>query len=71
MLRLVALLAFTSTALAQLPPRKALESLKVADGLQVELFAAEPDVINPTSIDVDHFGRVLTLTFADSDTAPT
>ena len=43
---------------AQLPPDKGLESLKVADGLQVELFAAEPMVINPTSMDIDHKGRV-------------
>ena len=43
---------------AQLPPEKALATLKPADGLQVELFAAEPMVINPTSIDVDHKGRV-------------
>ena len=43
---------------AQLPPDKAVESLKAADGLQVELFAAEPMVINPTSMDVDHKGRV-------------
>ncbi len=47
-----------STASAQLPPDKGLASLKVADGLQVELFAAEPMLINPTSIDVDQKGRV-------------
>lgn len=41
-----------------LPPEKALAALKVADGFQVELFAAEPALINPTSIDVDHKGRV-------------
>lgn len=43
---------------AQLTPEKGLAALKVADGLQVELFAAEPMVINPTAIDVDHKGRV-------------
>ncbi len=41
-----------------LSPEDALKALKVADGFQVELFAAEPDLINPTSIDVDHKGRV-------------
>ncbi len=41
-----------------LPPQDALKALKVADGFQVELFAAEPMLINPTSIDVDHKGRV-------------
>jgi putative membrane-bound dehydrogenase-like protein len=43
---------------AQLAPEEALKKFTVADGLQIELFAAEPDVINPTSIDVDHKGRV-------------
>jgi putative membrane-bound dehydrogenase-like protein len=57
----LALLAFASAATAQkgpLPPEKALAALKVAEGFQVELFAAEPMLINPTSIDVDHKGRV-------------
>src|SRR4051812_44259803 len=59
--RILSLLAFAllpSLAPAQLPPQKALESLVVAPDLQVELFAHEPDLINPTSIDVDHRGRV-------------
>ena len=41
-----------------LSPEKALAALQVADGFQVELFAAEPMLINPTTIDVDHKGRV-------------
>ncbi|NUM55664.1 MAG: HEAT repeat domain-containing protein [Candidatus Hydrogenedentes bacterium] len=32
--------------------------MKVADGLEVTLFAAEPDLFNPTTIDVDAQGRV-------------
>lgn len=61
---LFALLALAPVATAQpkkggpLPPAEALAALKVADGFQVELFAAEPMLINPTSIDVDHKGRV-------------
>src|SRR2546423_12750501 len=58
---LAALFAFAPPVSAQkgpLPPEKALAALKVADGFQVELFAAEPMLINPTSIDVDHKGRV-------------
>ena len=60
----LALLLFASSfASAQpksgpLSPEDALKALKVADGFQVELFAAEPMLINPTSIDVDHKGRV-------------
>jgi putative membrane-bound dehydrogenase-like protein len=52
------LVALAAPAAGQLPPDKALAALKPADGLQVELFAAEPMVLNPTSIDVDHLGRV-------------
>ena len=47
-----------SSAFAQVPPEKAISTFKVADGLQIELFAAEPMLINPTSIDIDHKGRV-------------
>jgi len=57
-LALLALAVLPTFAAAQLPPQKALESLVVAPDLQVELFAHEPDLINPTSIDVDHLGRV-------------
>jgi putative membrane-bound dehydrogenase-like protein len=52
------LVALAAPAFAQLPPDKALASMKPGDGLQVELFAAEPMLINPTAIDVDHLGRV-------------
>ncbi|QEL14118.1 PVC-type heme-binding CxxCH protein [Limnoglobus roseus] len=55
---LTAVLLLSSLASAQLPPDKALASMKAGDGLQVELFASEPMLINPTSIDVDHLGRV-------------
>jgi putative membrane-bound dehydrogenase-like protein len=55
---LVAVFIGCSTAFAQLPPEKALATMKAGDGLQVELFAAEPMLINPTAIDVDHKGRV-------------
>ncbi len=32
--------------------------MKVADGLELTLFAAEPDLFNPTTIDIDAQGRV-------------
>src|SRR5580698_219175 len=51
-------LLFSSAASAQVPPDKALSTFTVAEGLQIEWFAAEPMLINPTSIDVDHKGRV-------------
>lgn len=39
-------------------PENALKGLKVAEGLDVRLFASEPEITNPTNIDVDHKGRV-------------
>ncbi len=51
-------LAILQPAAAQLPPDKALTTMKAGDGLQVELFASEPMLLNPTAIDVDHLGRV-------------
>jgi putative membrane-bound dehydrogenase-like protein len=52
------LFAAPSAAPAQVPPDKVLPAFKVVDGLQLELFAAEPMLVNPTCIDVDHKGRV-------------
>jgi putative membrane-bound dehydrogenase-like protein len=49
---------FAASSLGQKTPEETVRSMTVADGLQVELFAAEPMLINPTSIDVDHRGRV-------------
>jgi putative membrane-bound dehydrogenase-like protein len=43
---------------AQVPPDKVLPTFHVVDGLQLELFAAEPMLVNPTCIDIDHKGRV-------------
>ncbi len=57
-LSLALLPLFALSASAQLSPEKGLAAMKPAEGLQVELFAAEPMVINPTSIDVDDKGRV-------------
>lgn len=48
----------SATALAQKPPQEALHALRPAEGLRVTLFAAEPDVVNPTCMDVDARGRV-------------
>jgi putative membrane-bound dehydrogenase-like protein len=39
-------------------PQSALDGFEVAAGLEVQLFAAEPQLLSPTSIDVDHLGRV-------------
>jgi putative membrane-bound dehydrogenase-like protein len=39
-------------------PEESLADLQVADGLEVQLFASEPMITNPTNIDVDSKGRV-------------
>src|SRR5262245_28909519 len=57
-LSLIAFALLPTLALAQLPAPRARASLVVAPDLQVELFAHEPDLVNATSIDVDHLGRV-------------
>jgi putative membrane-bound dehydrogenase-like protein len=41
-----------------LEPGAALAALEVAEGLQVELFASEPMLLSPSSIDIDAQGRV-------------
>lgn len=39
-------------------PSYAVEGLEVAEGLDVTLFAAEPQLLNPTNMDIDSRGRV-------------
>lgn len=39
-------------------PSNALAGLEVANGLEVELFAAEPELLNPTNMAIDAKGRV-------------
>jgi putative membrane-bound dehydrogenase-like protein len=60
--------AFAMPALQAAPPaekpygveaaKESLKGFKVAEGLKVELFAAEPQIQNPTNIDLDPRGRV-------------
>ncbi len=39
-------------------PQNAVSALKVADGLDIALYASEPMLTNPTNMDIDHKGRV-------------
>jgi putative membrane-bound dehydrogenase-like protein len=43
---------------AQVTPEESAKQLKPAEGLQATLWAAEPMVVNPTTIDIDSRGRV-------------
>jgi putative membrane-bound dehydrogenase-like protein len=51
-------------------PENALEGMHVADGSEVELFASEPMVTNPTNISVDHLGRVWVCEAYNYDVPP-
>src|SRR5688572_173327 len=55
---LAAVALLPSPALAQKSPEETLRSLKVADGLELTLWASEPGMVNPTNMDIDHRGRV-------------
>ncbi len=39
-------------------PENAVAGLDVAEGLEVSLFAAEPMLLSPSNIDIDHMGRI-------------
>ena len=55
---LAAIILVVGSIHARLPAKIALRRMKVAEGLAVTLFAAEPDLVNPTSMDIDAQGRV-------------
>lgn len=56
---LYAWLGFCATLVqAQQPAEETVKSFTLADGLEATLFAAEPMISNPITIDVDTFGRV-------------
>ena len=39
-------------------PETAVAGLDVADGVELKLFAAEPMLLSPSNIDIDHMGRI-------------
>src|SRR5262245_11445240 len=41
-----------------LKPEETVSRMKVADGFEVKLFAAEPEIVNPIAMTVDEKGRV-------------
>src|SRR5262245_35265000 len=53
-----------------LGPADALKSIRVADRLRVELFAAEPDVIDPVAMAFDENGRVYVVEMIDYPLGP-
>ena len=69
MLRLTAILIFLLPACQPapsgseggLPPDESLASFQVADGFQIELIAAEPDVMDPVAMEIDEQGRLFVV----------
>ncbi|MFM7318659.1 MAG: PVC-type heme-binding CxxCH protein [bacterium] len=54
----LAMLFFAQSASAQVDAPTSAKMLKPAEGLQATLWASEPMVVNPTTIDIDSRGRV-------------
>ncbi len=52
------ILAFASLAAAQMTAPLTVKGITPADGLEVTLWAAEPNVVNPTNMDIDERGRI-------------
>jgi putative membrane-bound dehydrogenase-like protein len=55
---------------APLSPEDALKTFKVADGLEVTLVAAEPDVMDPVALAFDELGRLWVAEMADYPLGP-
>src|SRR4051812_24001927 len=51
-------LAWPAPAPAQVGPAESAKKLKPAEGLEATLWASEPMVVNPTTMDIDSRGRV-------------
>jgi hypothetical protein len=52
---------FQLALLAQQTPPQTVKGLTAAPGLEVKLWASEPDLVNPTNIDIDSRGRIWVL----------
>lgn len=42
-------------------PRKALSSFRIEAGFRIELFAAEPDIVDPVAMEFDEDGRIFVV----------
>lgn len=54
----LALLAGCSGPAPGLSPEEALKTFQIEEGFEIELFAAEPLVVDPVAMDVDELGRI-------------
>jgi putative membrane-bound dehydrogenase-like protein len=58
LLVLISTCLFSTLAQAQMSPQQTVDSFKVADGLEASVWASEPEMVNPTDIDIDERGRI-------------
>jgi putative membrane-bound dehydrogenase-like protein len=53
-----------------LEPAEALHTFHLADGLKIELVAAEPDIVSPVAVAWDEFGRMIVVEMLDYPHGP-
>src|SRR5665213_2862050 len=58
-------------AAAQKTPQQTVDSFKLASGLQATVWASEPDMVNPTDMDIDERGRLWVCEGANYRAFPT
>ena len=58
LLSLVLVVGTASGLRAAMSPEDTIKSFKLADGLEAEVWASEPEMVNPTNMDIDERGRV-------------
>ena len=58
LLGLLITVALLAPAVAQKTPQATVDSFKMADGLEATVWASEPEMVNPTDIDIDERGRI-------------
>src|SRR5947209_1981643 len=56
---------FAAPAGAQKSPEETVKSFKLAPGLEASAWASEPEMVNPTNIDIDEKGRIWVLEAAN------
>ncbi|MCA9414690.1 MAG: dehydrogenase [Candidatus Omnitrophica bacterium] len=67
---LALLMACQAPSVAGLSPEESLKTMEVEDGFQIDLFASEPDVVDPVAIAFDESGRVYVAEMREMEVLP-
>lgn len=54
----VSIVACSSSSGPPYSPEEALKTFQIQDNFQIELYAAEPDIVDPVAMDIDEHGRI-------------